>query len=582
MEKTWDSIKKYKKEFILGPIFKIVEVVFELMIPFLMKYMINTGIPSFQNNEGVGKILYPGLIIIAFCIFGFLSTLVCQYFASVASQGFGTDLRNRIFLKVNSLSLKDIDNFGRGNLINLVTNDTTRVQTGIAMLIRLAIRAPVLVIGSLVCSFIIDYRVGLMFLILIPIISLILAIILTKNSKNYLRVQQRLDDISNYSNDSLKGSRVIRAFNKENTIINQYKNKTEKYFNETKKANLVAALINPLTFLVVNVGIMLVIYFGGNLTINNELTNGDLVALISYLNQILMALIVVSNLVIIFTKAFSSQKRIDQLLQSETSIVNYSKYKDISLNYGDEFINFENVSFKYEDDGNEVISNINFKINKGEKIGIIGGTGSGKTTLIKLIERFYDVTSGELLYKGHDIKDYDLDKLHQEISLVNQRSVLFNGTIKSNILIGKKDATDEEIINALKNSEAYKFVKEYSDFIDHEVYENGKNFSGGQKQRLSLARALIKDSELLILDDSTSALDYLTDKNVRENINKMKDLTVIFISQRTSSIQHCDKIIVVDNGKIDAIGTHEELLNTSLIYKEIYDSQVNGSYEGQD
>lgn len=580
MEKTWDSIKKYKKEFILGPIFKIVEVVFELMIPFLMKYMINTGIPSFQNNEGVGKILYPGLIIIAFCIFGFLSTLVCQYFASVASQGFGTDLRNRIFLKVNSLSLKDIDNFGRGNLINLITNDTTRVQTGIAMLIRLAIRAPVLVIGSLVCSFIIDYRVGLMFLILIPIISLILAIILTKNSKNYLRVQQRLDDISNYSNDSLKGSRVIRAFNKENTIINQYKNKTEKYFNETKKANLVAALINPLTFLVVNVGIMLVIYFGGNLTINNELTNGDLVALISYLNQILMALIVVSNLVIIFTKAFSSQKRIDQLLQSETSIVNYSKYKDISLNYGDEFINFENVSFKYEDDGNEVISNINFKINKGEKVGIIGGTGSGKTTLIKLIERFYDVTSGELLYKGHNIKDYDLDKLHQEISLVNQRSVLFNGTIKSNILIGKKDATDEEIINALKNSEAYKFVKEYSDFIDHEVYENGKNFSGGQKQRLSLARALIKDSELLILDDSTSALDYLTDKNVRENINKMKDLTVIFISQRTSSIQHCDKIIVVDNGKIDAIGTHEELLNTSLIYKEIYDSQVKGSYEG--
>ncbi len=579
MEKTWDSIKKYKKEFILGPIFKIVEVVFELMIPFLMKYMINTGIPSFQNNEGVGKILYPGLIIIAFCIFGFLSTLVCQYFASVASQGFGTDLRNRIFLKVNSLSLKDIDNFGRGNLINLITNDTTRVQTGIAMLIRLAIRAPVLVIGSLVCSFIIDYRVGLMFLILIPIISLILAIILTKNSKNYLRVQQRLDDISNYSNDSLKGSRVIRAFNKENTIINQYKNKTEKYFNETKKANLVAALINPLTFLVVNVGIMLVIYFGGNLTINNELTNGDLVALISYLNQILMALIVVSNLVIIFTKAFSSQKRIDQLLQSETSIVNCSKYKDISLNYGDEFINFENVSFKYEDDGNEVISNINFKINKGEKIGIIGGTGSGKTTLIKLIERFYDVTSGELLYKGHNIKDYDLDKLHQEISLVNQRSVLFNGTIKSNILIGKKDATDEEIINALKNSEAYKFVKEYSDFIDHEVYENGKNFSGGQKQRLSLARALIKDSELLILDDSTSALDYLTDKNVRENINKMKDLTVIFISQRTSSIQHCDKIIVVDNGKIDAIGTHEELLNTSLIYKEIYDSQVKGSYE---
>lgn len=579
MEKTWDSIKGYKKEFILGPIFKIVEVLFELATPFLMKYMINLGIPALENNEGIGKILYPGLIIVAFCILGFLSTFVCQHFASIASQGFGTDLRNRIYRKVNSLSFIDIEKFGKGNLINLMTSDTNRVQVGVAMLIRLALRAPILIIGSLVCSFIIDYRVGLIFLLLIPIISLILAFILTKNSKNYLKVQGVLDDISSFSNDSLNGSRVIRAFNKEDYIIDQYKEKTTKYYNETKKANLISALINPLTFFIINVGIMLVIYFGGDLIYKGDLSSGDLAALIAYLSQILTALIVLSNLVIIFTKAYTSNKRIDELFKQEPSISNLSMYKDIKLNEGDEYISFNNVSFKYDVDSNEAIKDINFTVNKGEKIGIIGSTGAGKTTIIKLLERFYDVSSGEVKYKGHNIKEYDLDALHHEISLVNQRNVLFNGTIKSNILMGKKDATDEEIIEALKSSEAYDFIKKYDDTINHEVNENGKNFSGGQKQRICLARSLIKEKELLILDDSTSALDYLTDKKVRDNINKIDGLTVIFISQRTSSIQNCDKIIVMDNGTIEAIGTHDSLLKTSKIYKEIYDSQVREGYE---
>lgn len=572
MEKTLFSLKKYKKELIIGPIFKTFEVIFELLIPFLMKYMINEGIPFAQQTNNIEKILYPGLIIVVLSILGFLSTLVCQYLASIASQGVGTDLRNRIFKKVNSLSIKEIEDFGRGNLVNLVTNDTNRVQQGVAMLIRLAIRAPILVIGSLICSFIIDYRIGLMFLSLIPIISLILFFILKANSKNYLKVQSILDDVSSFTKDSLKGIRVNKALNKQNEVEESYSKKARNFYSESKRANIIAALINPLTFLVINIGILLVIYFGGNFVLSNELSDGDLVALISYLNQILMALVVMSNLVIIFTKAITSTKRIDSLLIKESSIINNKKYNHLKIKNGENLFEFKDVDFAYNST-KYALKNLNFTIKKGEKIGIIGSTGSGKSTIVKLLERYYDVTSGVLSYKGFDIKDYDIDSLRDEISLVSQKSVLFNGTIKSNMLISKDNASDVEIIDALKKSDAYSFVEKYEDSIDHEVLEGGKNFSGGQKQRLSIARALLKDSEVLILDDSTSALDYLTDSKIRQRLFADKDKTIILISQRSSSLQNCDKIIVLENGKIDGIGTHEELLKTSSVYVEIYNSQ---------
>ena len=572
MEKTLFSLKKYKKELIIGPIFKTFEVIFELLIPFLMKYMINEGIPFAQQTNNIEKILYPGLIIVVLSILGFLSTLVCQYLASIASQGVGTDLRNRIFKKVNSLSIKEIEDFGRGNLVNLVTNDTNRVQQGVAMLIRLAIRAPILVIGSLICSFIIDYRIGLMFLSLIPIISLILFFILKSNSKNYLKVQSILDDVSSFTKDSLKGIRVNKALNKQNEVEESYSKKARNFYSESKRANIIAALINPLTFLVINIGILLVIYFGGNFVLSNELSDGDLVALISYLNQILMALVVMSNLVIIFTKAITSTKRIDSLLIKESSIINNKKYNHLKIKNGENLFEFKDIDFAYNST-KYALKNLNFTIKKGEKIGIIGSTGSGKSTIVKLLERYYDVTSGVLLYKGFDIKDYDIDSLRDEISLVSQKSVLFNGTIKSNMLISKDNASDVEIIDALKKSDAYSFVEKYEDSIDHEVLEGGKNFSGGQKQRLSIARALLKDSELLILDDSTSALDYLTDSKIRQRLFADEDKTIILISQRSSSLQNCDKIIVLENGKIDGIGTHEELLKTSSVYVEIYNSQ---------
>lgn len=577
MEKAFSSLKYFKKQLILGPLFKVIEVVFELLTPFLMKYIVNDGITNALNGNGVGKIVFPALIILGFCIFGLCSTLVCQYLASIASQGYGTILRNKIFKKVNELSMSDIEKFGRGNLINLVNNDTSRLQNAVAVLIRLVIRAPVLVIGSLICSFIIDVKIGFIFLTIIPIVSLILAVITYINGKQYLKVQEKVDEISTYTNDGISGTRVIRAFSKENENIKNYEVRTKEYFDETKKANLISALINPLTFLVVNIAIILVIYFGGDFVLKGDLTDGDLVALISYLNQILMALIVVSNLVIIFAKAFSSSKRVNYLFSYEPSVVNAPIINDKNIKIGEELFSFKDVSFKYVDGENEVISNINFNINKGEFVGIIGGTGAGKTTLIKLMERFFDPTKGVITFKGDNIKKYDLKDIRNNISLVNQRNILFNGTIKSNLLMAKKDATDEEIINSLRLAEAYSFIKDYEDGINHPVYEGGKNFSGGQKQRISLARSVLKNSELLILDDSTSALDYLTDKKVRDNILHIKDITVVIISQRATSLMRCDKIIVMDDGKIDAIGRHEDLLKTSDIYKEIYYSQTHNN-----
>lgn len=577
MEKAFSSLKYFKKQLILGPLFKVIEVVFELLTPFLMKYIVNDGITNALNGNGVGKIVFPALIILGFCIFGLCSTLVCQYLASIASQGYGTILRNKIFKKVNELSMSDIEKFGRGNLINLVNNDTSRLQNAVAVLIRLVIRAPVLVIGSLICSFIIDVKIGFIFLAIIPIVSLILALITYINGKQYLKVQEKVDEISTYTNDGISGTRVIRAFSKENENIKNYEIRTKEYFDETKKANLISALINPLTFLVVNIAIILVIYFGGNFVFKGDLTDGDLVALISYLNQILMALIVVSNLVIIFAKAFSSSKRVNYLFSYEPSVVNAPIINDKNIKIGEELFSFKGVSFKYVDGENEVISNINFNINKGEFVGIIGGTGAGKTTLIKLMERFFDPTNGVITFKGDNIKKYDLKDIRNDISLVNQRNILFNGTIKSNLLMAKKDATDEEIIKSLRLAEAYSFIKDYEDGINHPVYEGGKNFSGGQKQRISLARSVLKNSELLILDDSTSALDYLTDKKVRDNILHIKDITVVIISQRATSLMHCNKIIVMDDGKIDAIGRHEDLLKTSDIYKEIYYSQTHNN-----
>ena len=380
--------------------------------------------------------------------------------------------------------------------------------------------------------------------------------------------------------ENLSSVRIVKAFNNEKVEVNKFKSKTLDYFNEMKMVNFVNALTNPLTFLIINIAICLVIYFSSSQILNNaDLTTGELTSLIQYLNQCFVALIAVSNLVIIFTRAFASKKRVDNLLNLEEDLENNPRFAPFSIQNGENLIEFKDVSFHYNKGENNVVKNLNFVIRKGEKVGVIGGTGSGKTTLIKLIERFFDRSAGDVLYKGKDIKDYDLNALHKEISLVNQKAVLFKGTIRTNLLMGKKDASEEEMVEALKEACAYDFVKKLPDFLDYEIEEGGKNLSGGQRQRLSIARALIKNSELLILDDSTSALDYLTEKELKTNIFNKKDLTTLIIAQRVSSLLNCDKIIVMYHGEVENIGTHEELLKKSKVYKEIYDSQYGDRYE---
>ena len=575
MEKALQSTKKYIPYFIIGPLFKVIEVIFELLTPFLMKYIVDEGFNAGTLDNDYTKIIYPGLIMIAFAVFGFCSTLVCQKLASIASQGTGTELRNKIYRKIINFSNSDIEHFGKGNLVNLLTNDVNRIQSVVAMIIRLVIRAPILVIGSVVCAFLIDIYAGIIFVSIVPLVMFIYFLILKISGKQYKKVQKQNDKIVEKTNDDISGIKAIKSFNNEEKEINEYEQLTSSYYFESKKAILTNELINPLTIFIVNVAIMAVIYLA-TYTFKSpfvvDLRKGDVVALISYLNSILLALIALCNLILVFVKGFSSNARINEFLNYKEVIDNKGKCIKDSLELKENLVKFNDVSLSFNNENN-VLNHIDFEINKGETIGLIGGTGSGKTLLINVLERFYDFNEGEIFYKGINIKDYDISSLRNDIGLVSQKPHFLKGTIKSNMLIGKSDATDEEIIEALKMSKAYEFVSKYDDLLNHEVLENGKNFSGGQKQRLAIARGILRAKELLILDDSTSALDYLTDKEVRKNIKKNK-ITTLIISQRCSSIKDADRIYIIEHGEIVGVGTHKQLLKNNEVYKEIYASQT--------
>ena len=575
MEKALQSTKKYIPYFIIGPLFKVIEVIFELLTPFLMKYIVDEGFNAGTLDNDYTKIIYPGLIMIAFAVFGFCSTLVCQKLASIASQGTGTELRNKIYRKIINFSNSDIEHFGKGNLVNLLTNDVNRIQSVVAMIIRLVIRAPILVIGSVVCAFLIDIYAGIIFVSIVPLVMFIYFLILKISGKQYKKVQKQNDKIVEKTNDDISGIKAIKSFNNEEKEINEYEQLTSSYYFESKKAILTNELINPLTIFIVNVAIMAVIYLA-TYTFKSpfivDLRKGDVVALISYLNSILLALIALCNLILVFVKGFSSNARINEFLNYKEVIDNKGKCIKNSLELKENLVKFNDVSLSFNNENN-VLNHIDFEINKGETIGLIGGTGSGKTLLINVLERFYDFNEGEIFYKGINIKDYDISSLRNDIGLVSQKPHFLKGTIKSNMLIGKSDATDEEIIEALKMSKAYEFVSKYDDLLNHEVLENGKNFSGGQKQRLAIARGILRAKELLILDDSTSALDYLTDKEVRKNL-KRKKITTLIISQRCSSIKDADRIYIIEHGEIVGVGTHKQLLKNNEVYKEIYASQT--------
>lgn len=568
-ERCISYLKPFTKRLIIGPIFKFIEAVFELIVPILMALIIDEGI---KKRGGDLKYIYSiGIIIIVLGILGLASSLVCQFSASRASQGYGTLLRNAIFKKINSLSAKELDTMGSDALVNIMTNDINQLQLAVAMLIRLVVRAPFLVLGSLVASMIINFKIGLIFLIMIILISIVLYFIVKASSTKYTKVQSKLDDLSIVSSENLKGSREVRGFATQEKEKERFIKEAKAYQKEALSIAKISSLLNPFTSVITNIAIIAIIYFGSKMVNRGNLLQGEVIALVNYMNQILLALIVVSNLVVIFTKAYASLKRCDALLSLNSSIKNG---EDTDIDFDNEnIIEFKNVSFAYDDITETSIHDIDFSIKKGSTIGIIGGTGSGKSTLIKLIERFYDPSLGKIYLSGKDLQEYDLKILRKTIGLVHQKAVLFKGTIRTNLQMANSNASDDEMIAALRVAKAFDFVMEKGG-LDAWVEENGRNYSGGQKQRITIAQAIVKKPNILILDDSTSALDYMTDAAVRKNIkNYSKDLTTIIISQRASSLKDADKIIVLDDGKIEGIGTHNDLLRDCMVYREICSSQ---------
>lgn len=561
--------KKYLKKnihwVIIGPIFKLLEAIFELLVPLVIKNMIDIGI---NGDGGKSYLIKQGVLLLIFAVTGLCSTLVCQFIASRVSQRFGTDVRNDYFKHINSLSFKELDYFSTSSIITRQTNDIFNVEKSVAMLIRLVIRSPFIVIGSTALAFVINPVMGVVFLItgilLFIIFFMIMKLTLPRNKK----IQKSLDNVTTITTENFTGVRQVRAFRKEEYEVNRFNDETTKLASLQVGLGKISAFLNPLTFIVVNAAIILVMYIGMYQMKTINLSVGDIQALVNYLNQILIAIIAVTNLVTIFTKAQASSVRINEVFDMKSSINDGSYEEGLDT---DVAIEFKNVTFNYNIDAYPAVSNLNFKVYKGQTIGIIGGTGSGKSTIVNLINRFYDTTSGDVYLNGRNIKDYKLSYVNHNISTVLQKAVLFNGNVIDNLRYGKKNASIDEINHALKVAQA-DFISKMPDGLNARVLQGGKNLSGGQRQRLSIARAILKDSPILVLDDSSSALDYQTDYKLRMAIKELKKTTFI-ISQRASSIAYADQIIVLDNGKIDAIGCHDELIEKSKLYHEICISQ---------
>ena len=576
MSESLKSLKNYKKQLILGPIFKLTEAVFELIVPLLMAYIIDYGISLDSNNNVIGGdmgvILKTGLMIVALGILGLLCSIICQYFASRAGQGFGTELSNKMLKHIFKLPMSEQDKLGSAKLENIMINDINQLQTAVNMFIRLVVRAPFLVVGGIVCAFLINVKVALIFVASLPFFILVLVFVLKASSKRHVKIQASLDVINKFVNEGVTGQRVVRVFNAQDMMINDYKKINDQLYKDNNNVSKITSLLSPLTFIIVNVATVFIVYFAAKFVDFGELTQGDVFTLVNYMNQILLALIVVSNLVVIFTKAFASLKRTDSLfaLKEEES----KDYVELDFDKTKPLLSLNKVSFKFDNSLNYILQNITFELNKGESLGIIGGTGSGKSTLCNLISGFFDPSKGKISLYGKDITTLKKEDINNLVSMASQKAYLFTGTVKDNFLMAKKDATDKEIIDCLKLAKAYSFVNKYEDGLNHYLEESGRNLSGGQKQRLSLARTLLKNSDLIILDDVTSALDAITTKQVLLNLEKLNDKAKIIVSQKISAIKNCDKILVIENGKNCGYGTHEELLNSNKAYREIYESQL--------
>jgi len=574
MKKLLKYLKNYKKELVFGPFFKLMEAVFELIVPVVMAKMIDNGI----GNNDSGYIFRMGGLIVLLGVCGLGFALTCQYLAARCAYGFGTELREALYRHINTLSYSGIDKVGTASLVNRLTNDTNTVQNGVNMFIRLAVRAPFLVIGAAVMAVMIDAKLAMIFFIAAPLISLVIFIIMRKTVPMYRKAQQKLDRASMLTRENLEGTRVIRAFSRQQEEIDEFREAVDDIADCSVAVGKISAILNPVAFMVMNLGIAAIIWFGGVRIDSGRLTQGELTAFTNYMTQILLALVVLANLIVIFTKAFASANRVSEVFTIEPEEDGTAQVSGDSEN----ILEFRNVSFAYEAAGDSSVSGVSFTLKKGEMLGIIGGTGSGKSTLARLIPCFYRATEGEVLVSGRNVQEYSLSDLRRHIGYVPQKAVLFSGTVRSNMTWRKADASDEEVISALKTAQSWEFVSQKPEGLDAPVSQGGKNFSGGQKQRLSIARALVGKPDILILDDSTSALDYATDLALRKALKSdMAETTVIMISQRTTSIKDADRIIVMDEGQAVGIGTHEELLESCPVYREIYRSQMNEKEDGK-
>lgn len=562
-------LKDYKLQLIIGPVCKLTEAVFELIVPLVMADIIDKG-AKIGDSAYVWRM---GGVMVALGVLGWCFAMICQKSASVASQGFGTKLRNALYKHINTLSHKEIDKLGTSSLITRMTNDINQLQLAVAMLIRLVIRAPFLVIGAIIMASVINVKLAVTVYIAAPCIALILYLIMTKSVPFFKSIQKKLDGISLLTGENLSGNRVIRAFGRQKNEVKRFEEATDNLAKISLKVGKLSALLNPLTYVVVQFAIVAIVWFGGDFVYSGDMTQGEIIAFVNYMTQIFLAMVVVANLVVIFTKAAACAARVNEVFETKPSVT--EKTKDVvQVIENAPKIEFKSVSFAYE--GDYDLRDISFSIEKGKKVGIIGGTGSGKSTLINLIPRFYDVDKGEVLIDGINVKDYSFKQLRGQIGIVPQKAALVSGTVRDNMRWGNKDANDNEIISALKISQAWDFISKTEKGLDTVISQGGKNLSGGQKQRLTIARALISKPEILILDDSFSALDFATDSALRKALSEnIKDTTFIIVSQRVSSIKNADLIIVLDDGDMVGAGTHAQLFENCETYREICLSQLS-------
>lgn len=586
MKKLLVYLKDYKKESVLGPLFKLLEATFELIVPLVMAAIIDTGVATGDKSY----IMKMCMVLVLLAVIGLTCSITAQYFAAKAAVGFATKLRHALFAHIESLSFTEMDTVGTATLITRMTSDVNQVQNGVNLVLRLFLRSPFIVFGAMVMAFTIDVKAALVFVVTIPLLSIIVFGIMLISIPLYKKVQSALDKVLGITRENLTGSRVIRAFNKEDDEKVHFNENNDLLTRAQIYVGKISALMNPLTYVIINGAIVVLVWTGAVRVDNGYITQGEVVALINYMSQILVELVKLANLIININKSIACGNRIQSIFEMQPSITEGSgqkvdKVRTDTADRSEEAeyaVEFSHVGLTYAGAGDESLTDIDFKVKKGETIGIIGGTGSGKSSVVNLIPRFYDVTSGFIKVDGKDIKDYPLEELRGKIGTVLQKAVLFHGTIRENLKWGNPDATEEDLNRAITVAQAKEFVDNKEGRLDFEIEQGGKNLSGGQRQRLTIARAVVKKPEILILDDSASALDFATDAALRKAIREMEGETTVFIvSQRAASIQHADRIVVLDDGKIVGLGTSEELLESCEVYQEIYNSQFKKQEGGK-